>query len=230
MDLALLLKALVLGVVEGLTEFLPVSSTGHLILTADLLDFNDERGKLFGIVIQCGAILAVVIEYRRRLFNAVRHVHRDPLARRFWLNLAIAFLPLALLGLAFGSVGFAVESGHFPDIQQHLLVGVIVVDADQRPGGANLDAQLLLQLSAERGLGRLAGLDLAAGELPVQGQRLVLAALGEQHLAVLTGDQGGDDELAGTRRAIHGLLGGGSRRGTASLHRAAPRRKPPMWA
>ncbi len=103
MDLALLLKALVLGVVEGLTEFLPVSSTGHLILTADLLGFNDERGKLFGIVIQCGAILAVVIEYRRRLFNAVRHVHRDPLARRFWVNLAIAFLPLALLGLAFGS-------------------------------------------------------------------------------------------------------------------------------
>ena len=67
MDLVLLVKAAILGVVEGLTEFLPVSSTGHLILAASLLDFNDERGKLFEIVIQSGAILAVVWEFRARI-------------------------------------------------------------------------------------------------------------------------------------------------------------------
>ena len=72
MDTVLLLKALILGVVEGLTEFLPISSTGHLILAGDLLDFNDDRGKLFSIVIQSGAILAVVWEYRDRLIGVAR--------------------------------------------------------------------------------------------------------------------------------------------------------------
>ena len=71
MDPLLLLKAAILGVVEGLTEFLPVSSTGHLILAATLLDFHDDRGKLFEIVIQSGAILAVVWEFRARLGSAV---------------------------------------------------------------------------------------------------------------------------------------------------------------
>jgi undecaprenyl-diphosphatase len=70
MDIILLLKALILGVVEGLTEFLPISSTGHLILAGDLLNFNDDRGKLFEIVIQSGAILAVVWEFRERVRSA----------------------------------------------------------------------------------------------------------------------------------------------------------------
>lgn len=101
MDVLILFKALILGVVEGITEFLPVSSTGHLILAGDLLGFNDERGKLFEIVIQSGAILAVVWEYRVRLAGVVRGLGRDPLANRLVLNLAIAFVPLAVLGLLF---------------------------------------------------------------------------------------------------------------------------------
>ena len=101
MDFELLLKALILGVVEGLTEFLPVSSTGHLILAGDLLDFNDERGKLFEIVIQSGAIMAVVWEYRLRFAGVLRGLGRDPLANRLVLNLAIAFMPLAVLCLLF---------------------------------------------------------------------------------------------------------------------------------
>ncbi len=102
MDPILLLKALILGIVEGLTEFLPISSTGHLILAGDLLNFNDDRGKLFEIVIQSGAILAVVWEYRERLLKVARGAFSDQAAQKFILNLFIAFLPLAVLGLAFG--------------------------------------------------------------------------------------------------------------------------------
>ncbi|OQA35091.1 MAG: Undecaprenyl-diphosphatase [Betaproteobacteria bacterium ADurb.Bin341] len=102
MDFLLLLKALILGIVEGLTEFLPISSTGHLILAGSLLEFNDERGRLFLIVIQAAAILAVVWEYRARLAAVVAGLQRrDRTALRFVLNLAIAVLPLALLGLLF---------------------------------------------------------------------------------------------------------------------------------
>ncbi len=102
MDALLLIKALILGIVEGLTEFLPVSSTGHLILAGDLLNFNDERGKLFEIVIQSGAILAVVWEYRARLAAVVKGAFSDAAAQRFIVNVGIAFVPLAALGLLFG--------------------------------------------------------------------------------------------------------------------------------
>ena len=102
MDPILLLKALILGIVEGLTEFLPISSTGHLILAGDLLNFNDDRGKLFEIVIQFGAILAVVWEYRQRLLVVARGALSDKAAQKFILNLFVAFLPLAILGLLFG--------------------------------------------------------------------------------------------------------------------------------
>jgi undecaprenyl-diphosphatase len=102
MDFHPLLQALILGLVEGFTEFLPVSSTGHLILAGDLLHFNDERGKLFLIVIQAAAMLAIVWEYRARFGRVLAGLGSDPAAQRFVLNIAVAFMPLAVLGLIFG--------------------------------------------------------------------------------------------------------------------------------
>lgn len=104
MDFILLLKAAILGVVEGATEFLPISSTGHLILAGDLLNFmTHEKRNVFDIAIQLGAILAVVWEYRTRFISTFAGIGRDPVANRLIMNLAIAFMPLAILGLAFGN-------------------------------------------------------------------------------------------------------------------------------
>ena len=101
MDLILLFKAFILGIVEGATEFLPISSTGHLIIVGDLLNFNDGKGNVFEIVIQLGAILAVCFEFRKRLSNTITHLLTEPSAQGFATNLMIAFMPAALLGLAF---------------------------------------------------------------------------------------------------------------------------------
>ena len=101
MDLMLLFKAFILGIVEGATEFLPISSTGHLIIVGDLLNFNDDKGKVFEIIIQLGAILAVCFEFRNRLINTITHIKNDASAQGFVLNLIIAFIPAALLGLVF---------------------------------------------------------------------------------------------------------------------------------
>lgn len=98
MELTLLIKALILGIVEGLTEFLPVSSTGHLIIVGDLLNFNDEKGKIFEIVIQLGAILGVVWDYRARVGQLITGLNTKH-EQRFVLNLFIAFLPAAVMGL-----------------------------------------------------------------------------------------------------------------------------------
>ena len=102
MELILLAKALILGVVEGLTEFLPISSTGHLILVGDLLDFNDERGKAFEVIIQFGAILAVCWEFRHKLWSVASTVFSSASSRRFVRNLLIASFPAMSLGLLFG--------------------------------------------------------------------------------------------------------------------------------
>ena len=102
MDLIFLIKAVILGVVEGLTEFLPISSTGHLILVGDLLHFNDGHGKAFEIIIQFGAILAVCWEYRQKLGQVVMSLGSRASSRRFILNLVIATIPAAVLGILFG--------------------------------------------------------------------------------------------------------------------------------
>ena len=102
MDLTLAIKVIIMGIVEGLTEFLPISSTGHLILAGSLLDFTGEKVKVFEIVIQAGAMLAVCWEYRVKIFCVILDFSSDIAARRFVLNLAVAFLPAVVLGLIFG--------------------------------------------------------------------------------------------------------------------------------
>ncbi len=126
MDIALLLKAFILGIVEGLTEFLPVSSTGHLILVGDLLSFNDEKGKVFEIVIQAGAILAVCWEYRSRLMSTFSGIAHDRIAQRFATNLLIAFLPLAGLAFLF-SKHIKVLLFHAVPVALAFIVGGVVI-------------------------------------------------------------------------------------------------------
>lgn len=132
MDSLLLIKALILGVVEGLTEFLPISSTGHLILAGALLDFNDARGKLFEIVIQSGAILAVVWEYRLRIAGVIRGLGRERLANRLVLNLCIAFLPLAVLGLLFKKTIEAHLFQPVPVAAAFILGALVILWAERR--------------------------------------------------------------------------------------------------
>jgi undecaprenyl-diphosphatase len=103
-DFIVLLKAAVMGVVEGLTEFLPISSTGHLILAGALLGFEDEKAKVFDIAIQTGAILAVVIVYWHKIAGTMVALPTQRMARRFALNVLIAFLPAVVLGLLFGKL------------------------------------------------------------------------------------------------------------------------------
>jgi len=104
MEILLAVKIIIMGIVEGLTEFLPISSTGHLILAGSLLNFTGEKVKVFEIVIQAGAMLAVCWEYRERIAHVARNFYRDDGARRFVINLIVAFLPAVVLGLLFGKI------------------------------------------------------------------------------------------------------------------------------
>jgi undecaprenyl-diphosphatase len=133
MDIILLLKAAILGVVEGLTEFLPISSTGHLILAGDLLNFNDERGKVFEIVIQFAAILAVCWEYRAKFGSVISGLaQKQEAAQRFTFNLFIAFLPLAILGLLFGKAIKANLFSPVPVALAFIVGGFIILWAEKR--------------------------------------------------------------------------------------------------
>lgn len=99
MDLWRTVTVLILGIVEGLTEFLPISSAGHQIIVADLPDFGGERAIAFNIIIQLGAILAVVWEFRRKIFEVVSVLPTQRNARRFTVNLLISFSPAVVLGV-----------------------------------------------------------------------------------------------------------------------------------
>ncbi|WP_277374768.1 undecaprenyl-diphosphate phosphatase [Pseudomonas sp. AA-38] len=104
MDIWMAFQALILGVVEGLTEFLPISSTGHLIVVGDLLGFNGQTATAFKIIIQLGAILAVMWEFRARVFGVVVGLPRERKAQRFTFNLLLAFIPAVIFGLAFADL------------------------------------------------------------------------------------------------------------------------------
>lgn len=101
MDVILLFKAAIMGIVEGLTEFLPISSTGHLILAGSLLKFTGEAAKVFDIAIQSGAIFAVVLVYWQRVRDTIAGLGSDVRARRFALNVTVGFLPAGVLGVLF---------------------------------------------------------------------------------------------------------------------------------
>jgi len=128
----LLLKAAILGIVEGLTEFLPISSTGHLILAGDLLNFNDEKGKVFEIVIQFGAILAVCWEYRAKIMEVAKGLTHDPAAHRFASNLVIAFMPAAVLGLLFASKIKQYLFAPVPVAMAFIVGGLFILWAERR--------------------------------------------------------------------------------------------------
>jgi undecaprenyl-diphosphatase len=133
MDLLLAAKVLILGIVEGLTEFLPISSTGHLILVGDLLNFNDEKGKLFELVIQVGAILAVCWEYRRRIGDTFSGLFRkEKTAQNLTVNLVIAFLPAAILGFLFGKHIKSILFNPIPVATAFIVGAFIIIWAEKR--------------------------------------------------------------------------------------------------
>ena len=151
MDWLMACKALILGVVEGLTEFLPVSSTGHLIVVGSLLDFTDEHVKTFDVVIQLGAILAVCWEFRGRIGSVVAGLPSRPDARRFALNVIIATIPAVVLGLLFEKTIKAALFSPVPVAFARVAGGVVILWAEARQrtrGDAPARVQSMDDLSA----------------------------------------------------------------------------------
>jgi undecaprenyl-diphosphatase len=132
MDILLLIKAAIMGVVEGLTEFLPISSTGHLILAGALLEFEGEKSKVFEIAIQTGAIFAVVMVYWQRVKETVLGIRHEPRAQRFALNVLVGFLPAAVLGVLFNK---AIKAHLFTPLvvaSTFIVGGLIILWAERR--------------------------------------------------------------------------------------------------
>ena len=143
MDLIVAIKALILGVVEGLTEFLPVSSTGHLIVVGSLLNWNDEKGELFEIVIQFAAILAICWVYRQRLWTVIATLPRDRKSQRFTLNLVLAFLPAAVIGVIFIGTIKKYLFAPVPVATAFIVGGILILWIESRkrtPSIENVDA------------------------------------------------------------------------------------------
>ena len=132
MDVTLALKALIMGIVEGLTEFLPISSTGHLILTASLLDFTGEKVKVFEIAIQAGAMLAVCWEYRVRIASVLTGLFSDAKAQRFASNVIIAFIPAAALGFMFNKAITAKLFAPVPVALAFIIGGIVILWVERR--------------------------------------------------------------------------------------------------
>jgi undecaprenyl-diphosphatase len=135
MDLLLAAKIIIMGIVEGLTEFLPISSTGHLILAGSLLQLTGENIKVFEIVIQAGAIFAVCWEYRQKIAAVVLGLGSDPKARKFALNLIVAFLPAAVLGLLFSKKIKAYLFSPIPVALAFIIGGIIILLVERKQAG-----------------------------------------------------------------------------------------------
>ena len=146
MDIYLLVKALILGLVEGLTEFLPISSTGHLILAGDLLNFNDEKGKAFEVIIQFGAILAVCWEYRQKLWGTMAGITSKSTAQRFAVNVIVATIPAITLALLLGKHIKAVLFAPIP-VASAFIVGALIIfwaEARQKKIDTHNDHSILI--------------------------------------------------------------------------------------
>ena len=133
MDIVLLAKAAVMGVVEGLTEFLPISSTGHLILAGALLGFDDEKAKVFDIAIQTGAIFAVIIVYWQKIRATLVALPTERQAQQFAGNVVIAFLPAVVLGLLFGTAIKAYLFTPYVVASTFIIGGLVILWAEKRP-------------------------------------------------------------------------------------------------
>jgi undecaprenyl-diphosphatase len=136
MDILLAIKAIIMGLVEGFTEFLPISSTGHLILAGSLLDFTGEKVKVFEIAIQAGAMLAVIWEYRARIALVLSGLFTERRQQKFAANLVIAFLPAALLGLVFAKAIKAELFKPVPVALAFIVGGLVILWVERRASGA----------------------------------------------------------------------------------------------